>query len=193
MINFFLPVDDEGQSGCLYAADAQHLMTASLITIFDGIESGAVHAKNPVANGTTQPRKIEFVILLLIFQLPESLLYGFICHRRDPQPLDGTFHTGFLHDPALDQLTFLTGIATVYNAIRLGIERLNDTKLLFDSLIIDQLDSEALRNHGQLPKTPMLPQRGIVVWLLQFAQMTKSPSHLIAITFHVTLMLRVGT
>ena len=72
-----LAVHDEGKGRGLHSADAEHLF---VLTIFQCIKSGGVHAENPVADGAGKSGKIERLIFPLVFQLLESLLDGLIGH-----------------------------------------------------------------------------------------------------------------
>ena len=49
IVDFLLSVYDEGKGRGLYSTDAEHL---SILTIFQSIKSGGIHAENPVSNGT---------------------------------------------------------------------------------------------------------------------------------------------
>ena len=49
MVNLRLPVDNQGQGGCLYPSDGEHLAVAA---IAQGVEASCVHAEQPVANGS---------------------------------------------------------------------------------------------------------------------------------------------
>ena len=48
VVYFFLPVHDERQRGRLHPSDGEHL---PVLSVFERIESGSVHAQNPVADG----------------------------------------------------------------------------------------------------------------------------------------------
>ena len=69
---------------------------------------------------------------------------------------------GFLHHPALDELTLLSGITAVYHLGRLGDERFYDFELPLDARRIYQLDAEWLGNHRQCRERPPFPAVGIV-------------------------------
>ena len=77
VVDFLLAVYDQGKGRGLHSADAEHL---SVLTVFQRIKSGGVHAENPVADGTGKSGKIERLIFPLVFQFLESLLDGFIGH-----------------------------------------------------------------------------------------------------------------
>ena len=77
VVDFLLSVYDKGKGRGLHSADAEHL---SILTIFQCIKSGGIHAENPVTDGTGKSGKIERLIFPLVFQFLESLLDGFIGH-----------------------------------------------------------------------------------------------------------------
>ena len=56
VVDFLLAVYDEGKGRGLHPADAEHL---SILSIFQCVKSGSVHAENPVADGTGKSGKIE--------------------------------------------------------------------------------------------------------------------------------------
>ena len=77
VVDFLLAVYDQGKGRGLHPADAEHLF---VLTVFQCIKSGGVHAENPVTDGTGKSGKIERLIFPLVFQFLESLLDGFIGH-----------------------------------------------------------------------------------------------------------------
>ena len=77
VVDFLLAVYDEGKGRGLHSTDAEHLF---VLTVFQCIKSGGVHAENPVTNGTGKSGKIERLIFPLVFQFLEALLDGFIGH-----------------------------------------------------------------------------------------------------------------
>ena len=56
-------------------------------------------------------------------------------------------HTGFLHDPSLDEFAFLAGITTVDNLVGRCHERLNNFKLATYAFVIYNLYAEFGREH----------------------------------------------
>ena len=68
-----------------------------------------------------------------------------------PKPYTCLLYTsgfGHLHHPPLYELTLLSGVTAVDDAVGLGHEFLDDCKLLFDALVVYELDAESWRNHG---------------------------------------------
>ena len=49
IVYFLLSVHDEGEGRGLHSSDAQHL---SVLSVFQSIETGGIHAEYPVADGT---------------------------------------------------------------------------------------------------------------------------------------------
>ena len=189
VVDFLLPVHDEGEGGGLHASDAQHL---PVLSVFQGIEARGVHAENPVADGAREAGEIERLVVCLVFQLLEALPDRLVGHRRDPQPLHGTFRLRLLHHPPLYQLSLLPGVAAVDDAVSSLHQPLYDGELLADACVVDELDAESLRNHGQGGEAPSLPHGGVVVRLLQLAKVTEGPCHLVSVTLHVSVVRGVG-
>ena len=154
MVYLVLSVHNERQRGGLHPAYAEHL---PVLSVFEGIEPGGIHAENPVADGTAESGEIEGLILLLVLQLTESLADGLIGHRRNPESLHGTFGLRFLHHPSLDEFSLLSGVTAVDNAVGSLHQSLDDGKLLGHSLVVDEFDAEALRNHRQCREAPVFP------------------------------------
>ena len=190
MVYLLLAVYDEGKGRCLHAPDAQHL---PVLPVLQRVETCGVHAENPVAYGARKSGEVEGLVVALVLQLLESLPYGLVGHGRYPQSLDRTFGSGFLHHPPLYQFTFLPGVTTVDDAVSSLHEAFDGGKLLLDALVVDELDAEALRYHGQGGKAPPFPHGGIVVRLFQFTQVTESPRYLVSVAFHISVACRVGT
>ena len=151
IVYLFLAVNDQCQRGRLHTTDAQHL---PVLPVFQRVEARGVHAQQPVANGARQARHVERLIVLLVFQLPESLADGLIGHRRYPQPLHGTGGLCLLHHPALYQLSFLAGITTVDDAVGLLHQPFNHRKLFLNTLVFNQFNAKPLWYHGQGTQCP---------------------------------------
>jgi len=83
----------------------------------------------------------------LVSEMPEALTDGLFRQGGYPEPLDGTADFGQLHDPTLDELSFLSCITAVDDNIGLGEELLDDAELFLDACLWDELDAEAMRNH----------------------------------------------
>ena len=120
--------------------------------------------------------------------MAESFAYGLVGHRRYPQPLHGAGGLGFLHHPPLYELTLLTGITAVDDAVGLLHQLLDDGKLAFDAFVLDELDAEAGGQHGQGTQVPPFPRVGVVVGFFQRAQVSEGPGHLVAVAFHVSVV-----
>ena len=187
VVDFLLAVYDEGKGRGLHPADAEHL---SVLTVFQCVKSGGVHAENPVADGAGKSGKIERLIFPLVFQFLESLLDGFIGHGRNPQSLDRAFCLRLLHHPSLDKLSFLSGVTAVDDAVGSLHQFLDGSKLLLDAFIVDELDAETLWNHRQRRKAPMFPHRSIIIRFLQLTKVAEGPCYLVTITFHITVACR---
>ena len=99
----------------------------------------------------------------------------------------------FLHHPALDEFTFLSGITAVHNTIGRLHQFLDDSKLFLDTVIVDEFDAEALGYHRQLCQCPRSPGGCVVARLFQGTEMAEGPGHLVAVTFHITVMGAVGS
>ena len=95
----------------------------------------------------------------------------------------------FLHHPPLDELSLLTGIATVDDHVGLLHQPLDDVELAFVGRITDEFDTEAGRYHGQAAQAPRLPARRIFMRLLQRTEMTERPGHLVSVSFDISVFL----
>ena len=69
----------------------------------------------------------------------------------------------------------------------------DDVKLLFNSAVVYQLDSEAGRNHGQAAQTPAFPRRSIFMRFFQGTQMTECPGYLVSVSFNVSFFSVFGS
>ena len=87
----------------------------------------------------------------------------------------------------------MAGITAVDDLFGTRNQILDDIKLLLDALIIFQFNAKPRRNHGQLAQAPPFPLVGVVVGLLEFTQVAKSPRHLIATALKVAIVPVVGT
>ena len=125
--------------------------------------------------------------MFLSLELAEAFTDSLIGHGADPKALHRAFHTGFLHHPTLDELSLLSGITAVDDFVGMAVELFYDGKLLFNTGILNELYAESLRYHRQRGEAPVLPVLAIVVGLLQLAEVSESPGHLVAITLHIAL------
>ena len=82
--------------------------------------------------------------------MPEAVTDGFFRQGGDPEPLDGTADFSQLHDPSLDELSFLSCITAVDDGVGLGEELLDDAELFLDACLWDELDTESIGNHRKL-------------------------------------------
>ena len=151
ILDFFLAVDDEGQCRSLYASDGKHLL---VLSVFQGIQAGCIHAQGPVADGPAQSGLIQRLEFLLVFQVGKAFADGFFRQGRNPQALDRAFGSGFLHHPPLDQFSFLSGIPAVDDHFGLSHQAFDDMELFLDTRIVNQFDTEAGRNHRKAAETP---------------------------------------
>ena len=123
-------------------------MSAASIT--KGVESCGIHAKEPVAGCPGDACIVEVVVLTLVFKVSEAVPDGLFREGGYPQPLDGTADFGQLHDPTLDEFSFLSGITAVDDGVGLGEEFLDDIKLFLDAGLRDEPDAEAVGNHREV-------------------------------------------
>ena len=152
--DFEMTFHNHGQRRGLHTSDGKDL-TLSDLSVAQGVETGGIHAEQPVADGSTQPRQIKAIVFSLKFQMLEPFSYGFVSHRIDPQTINGDFSfflalycPRLLHDPALYQFTLLPGIATVDDALGILVEPLDDIELFSDAVVVLQGDAELLWNDG---------------------------------------------
>ena len=122
---------------------------------------------------------------MLVLQIVEALPDGLLGKGRHPEPVDRAFRPRLLHHPPLDQLSLLPGIAAVDDGLRVLHELLYDRELLPVCVIVYQLDSKSRRDHRKGRERPVLPLRGVVVRLLEHAQMPEGPGHLIPVTLKI--------
>ena len=66
--------------------------------------------------------------------------------------LTGRFCLRLLHHPSLDELSFLSGVTAVDDAVGSLHQFLDGGKLLLDAFIVDELDAEALWESSAMPK-----------------------------------------
>ena len=91
------------------------------------------------------------------------------------------------------ELSLLAGITAVDDHVGLLHQTFDDFKLLLDATVVDELDAEAGWYHGQAAERPTLPLGSVVVRLLQGAQVSEGPRHLVSVTLHISIALGVGT
>ena len=185
VLDLLLAVYDEGEGWRLHAADAEHL---TVLPIPEGIEAGGIHTQQPVADGTGETCQVEGLVIGLVFQVRKALADRLVSHRGDPQAFHRTGGLCFLHHPALDEFSFLSGITAVHDTIGRLHQFLDDGKLFLDAVIVNQFDAEALGYHRQLCQCPRSPGGCVVTRLFQGTEMSEGPSHLVAVTFHITVM-----
>lgn len=99
---------------------------------------------------------------------------------------------GTLHDPALDEFTFLAGIAAVDDGVGMLHEALYGVELFLIGRAADELDAEAVGDHGQVVEVPGPPPRGVVLWLFEGTKVAEGPGDLVAIAFHIAVVLDIG-
>ena len=125
--------------------------------------------------------------------MSESFTDGLIGHGGYPQSFHRAFYAGFLHYPALDQFSFLTGITTVDDQFGRVVQLLNDGKLLLDAFVFDEFYAEAWGNHRECRQAPVLPVGEVIIRLFQLTKMAEGPCHLVVVAFHVTIAGLVGS
>ena len=184
VVNLLLAVHDEGQRRRLHATYRQHL---AVLPVLQRVETRGVHAQQPVADGARESGQVERLIFRLVLQLGKALADGLVGHRRYPQPLDWAPGACLLHHPALNEFSFLPGIAAVHDAVGGLHQAFDDGKLLLDAVVVNELDAESRRQHRQRAQRPTFPLVGVVVGFLQRAQVTERPRHLIAVALHIVL------
>ena len=187
VVDLLLAVDDEGEGRGLHTSDGEYL---TILPVFQRVEPGGIHAQEPVANGSRETCQIEWLVVGLVLEISKAFADGLVGHRRYPQTADGTLRARLLHDPALDEFTLLSGVAAVDDAVGFLHEVLNDGELFLDALVVDELDAKALRYHGQRRQTPRTPHGGVVVGFFQRTQVTKGPSDLKTVAFHISVVAR---
>ena len=109
------------------------------------------------------------MVVGLVFQGSKALTYGLVCHRRYPQSLHRTLCLRHLHDPPLDELSLLSGVTTVDDAVGSLHETLYDSELFLYATVVDEFYAEARRNHRQRTEAPPFPVLSVVVGLFQGA------------------------
>ena len=189
-VDLLLAVDDKRECRRLHTTDAEHL---AVLSVLERVKTRGVHAQEPVADGTAQSGNVQRLILALVFQRVEALTDSLVGHRRYPKTLHRTLSLSLLHHPTLYQLTLLTGVTAVDDAVGSLHETFDDAELAFDAVVVDELDAETRRNHRQRRETPVLPVLGVVVGLFQRAEMSEGPRHLEAIALHVSVVGGGGT
>ncbi len=126
-------------------------------------------------------------------QTVESFADRLFGEGRNPQPLDRTLCSGLLHNPALDKLALLPGIAAVHNQVSILHQPLYHLKLSLVSLVLYELYAEARRNHRKSGQRPRTPAGVVVVRLLEGAQVAECPGHLVAVALKVAGLLEFGS
>ena len=159
-----------------------------VLSVLERVEARGVHTQEPVADGTAQSGYVQRLVLTLILERVETLTDSLVGHRRYPKTLHRALRLCLLHHPTLYQFTLLTGVTAVDDAVGSLHKTLYDAELAFDAVVVDELDTEARRNHRQRRETPVLPVLGVVVGLFQRAEVTEGPRHLEAIALHVSVV-----
>ena len=95
--------------------------------------------------------------------------------------------------PALYQFAFLSGVTAVDNLGGLRHQLLDNIELLLHTLIAADLDTEPLGNHRQGGHIPAFPLFVVFMRIVQSTQVTESPGHAVAVTFHIPVVPGVGT
>ena len=126
-------------------------------------------------------------------QMREALLDRLVGQGADPKPFYRLHAPGFLHHPALYQLTLLAGIATVDNLVALFNEFADSLKLLLVGGTVNELDAESGRNHREGGQRPTFPIMAVVLGLLEGTEMAECPCDAIPVTLHVAVATRVGS
>ena len=186
-----MPLHYHGQRRRLYPPDAQHLPLR--LRKAYGVEPRGVHAQQPVADGAAEARLVEALVLVLRFEVRKGLADGVLRQARHPQPLHRALRPRFLHDPSLDELSLLPGIAAVDDAVGGLHQTLDGVELLLVTLVVDEFDAEPWRYHGQAAEGPPAPLVAVVLRLLQAAQVAERPRHLVPVALHVAVVRRIRT
>ena len=119
----------------------------AVLAVLQRVQSRGVHAQQPVTNGSRQSGQIQRLVVGLVFQIGKPLADGFVRHRRYPQSAHGTLCPGLLHHPPLDELTLLSRVTAVHDALGLLHQAFDNRELLLDAVVVNQLDAETLGNH----------------------------------------------
>ena len=181
-----LPLHNHGEGGGLHAPDGEGLRsaTAIVVAIFEGVEAGGIHAQEPVADGAAEPSFVEPLIVALGAQTGKTFADGFFGHGGNPESFDRTGGTGFLHHPSLYEFSLLPSITAVDDALGFGKELFDDVELFFHTFF--EAYAEPLGHHGEGCERPGFPVGGILLGILEFAEVAKSPRDLISVAFVVT-------
>ena len=185
VVDFRLPVDNQGERRRLYPADGKHL---AVLPVAKRIEAGRVHPQQPVADGTGKSRLIKPREFRLLFQLLEALADRFLGQGGNPEAVNRTLAARLLHHPALDKLALLPGIAAVDDHLGLLHQGFDDVELLFIRRVADELDTEARGNHRERGKVPRLPTRSVVVRFLQGTEVAERPRNLVAVSLDIPFL-----
>ena len=145
--------------------------------------SGSVHPNQPVCFSTADCRFIEMLVFSSVGQMCKSFFNGFICHRRDPQPLYRFMTVGFFQDPSGYQLSFPSRISgnnyfPDILSVQLGLHRL----ILLRSLT-DYHKLHLLRHHRQCCHIPFLILFVIFFRVCQSHQMSQCPGNHVFVSF----------
>ena len=130
--------------------DPSYRKDLSVRTIFKRVQTGSVHSKEPISDRPAQSGSIKRFKIFLITQIIKAFTHSVICQRAHPQALHRFFTARFLHDPPLDQFTFLAGITAIYHLVAIDYKIAYRIKLLFNTAVILQFDTEFLRNHREI-------------------------------------------
>ena len=155
---------------------------------FEGIGAAGIHPQQPVADGPHRTGSIEIVEIGSGIEFGEAFLDGFFGQRGYPKAFHRHFAARLLHDPSLDHLPFLPGIAAVDHFLAPGHQVAQNLELVHAAFFRNQLQLESRRNHRQHFHPPSFPFGGIVVRFEKGAEMAEGPRHPVAVAFHIAVL-----
>ena len=155
--------------------------------MFHSQGAGSVQTHQPVRLGTGNRSLIQCLIISCVPQAGKSLANRLICNRRNPQPFHGFFDPGFLDDPPRHQFPFPSCICSYDNLPDILSKHLGFYRLVLLSRLLDDLDFQALWQHGKGFHLPRFPLVAIAFWICQFHKMAKSPSDHIIVSFQISI------
>ena len=193
VIDFVVTFDDERQCGSLYTSDTQGLRapgTAVVLSVFKGVKACGVHAQKPVADAPAQCSFIERLIVILRTEVCKPFDICFVCHGTYPQSFHRAGRLCLLHYPSLYEFTFLSGITAVDDHIGFLHQPFDVFEL--SACLLLEVYLKTLWNHRQCGKCPRFPLWCVLFRVLQFAQVSVGPCHLVPVAFEVTVVVLVA-
>ncbi len=107
----------------------------------------------------------------------KSLADGTVCDGRNPEPLQWLSDTGFLDNPAGDQLAFPSGIGCNNNCIYIFAAHLRLYGLILFPCFWNHLYLQFFWQHGQRFHFPCFPLFAIAFRIGKFYEMSECPRY----------------